>query len=203
MTREEATKLVSIPILFTLFAALSWLITQYGNQYGIVASSVIWPALLIGAFSWFSYEVGKHRARLLYVFKALLLGAFLVAFDFAVENAGVILGFWTVKQSALHVLAVPVEVMILIFFGIAAWAMHVPEKRNWFYMLFDSINFGIFGAVGEYILLTNGMMQYSGGWTSFHAFAGYFATWLGLYVVWWLILNYNASKNEKKYAYKR
>ncbi|MBI1973226.1 hypothetical protein HYS54_00290 [Candidatus Micrarchaeota archaeon] len=203
MTKEDAEKLVSVPILFTLFAVAFWLVTQYGPEFGIVASTLIWPALLVGTFSWFSYEVGKHRTRLVYVLKALLLGAFLVVFDFAVENAGAILGFWTVKQSALHVMAVPVEVMILIFFGAAAWAMHVPEKRNWLYMLFDSLNFGFFGALGEFILLQNQMMEYSNGWTSMHAFAGYFVTWLILFALWWLVLNYKSSRNPKKYTYDK
>ena len=141
--------------------------------------------LVFSACCWFVYEYRKNRKI---VGKALLLGLFLMIFDFLVQNAGSVLGLWKTFGSVLFVLSVPVEIMVLCVVGGAAWAMHVPERFDKIYVLGDSIIFGLYGAVGEMLLIKNGLMEYMGWWNFSCAFFGYFVAWWILSFVWYKVL---------------
>ena len=159
-----------IGILFIFFTILALLLWQYDVGYSIL------PLLLIGALVWFAYEYmqGTNRKQLNAAFE---IGLFLMLFDFAVENIGAILGLWEVTQSLFKVVYVPIEIMALTLIGGTAWALAQPKKFNKINSVLDILLFSVFGALGEFLLIKNGIMAYSGGWTSIHAFIGYFITW--------------------------
>ncbi len=130
---------------------------------------------------------------------ALIVGLFLMSFDFAFENTGtLIFGLWGTMGSSLFVLAVPIEVMLTCFFGGAAWALYVmavhtmlQEKlKNHFsgrlasyFILLDVLFFGVGGASAEWCLIQRKVMYYDRGWTSLHAFVSYFGMWALLHIL--------------------
>ncbi|MFH0896905.1 MAG: hypothetical protein V1850_02505 [Candidatus Bathyarchaeota archaeon] len=135
---------------------------------------------------------------------ALLIGFFLLVFDFAFENTGtLIFGSWGTKGSFLFILAVPTEVMITCFFGGAWWAQHFisvysqftsgfqghANSRLRFYLIgLDLFFFGIGGAIAEWFLIQRGIMYYANGWNSIHAFIAYLATWLILHILLYVLI---------------
>ena len=130
---------------------------------------------------------------------ALIVGSFLLTFDFAFENVGTLLfGYWGTSGSSLFVLAVPIEVMLTCFFGGAAWSLYVMSVHALFIsrlqghfnghlrlylILLDLFFFGAGGAVAEWTLIQRGVMYYANGWTSIYAFIAYFATWTMLHIL--------------------
>ncbi|MCX6815770.1 MAG: hypothetical protein NT120_02880 [Candidatus Aenigmarchaeota archaeon] len=155
-------------------------------------------ATLVGlAFIWAVYETAKSKKRKL-IKSAFLLGLFLMVFDFIVENLGFFGGLWTSPRSIFPVISVPIEIMVLTLIGGYAWGMHLPLKLDKDYMIVEVLVFGFFGAIGEKLLILNGMMIYTNGWTSVHAFIGYAITWLILFGVWYKCIRNNSLKTKKK-----
>lgn len=179
MEKSIRFKILEKIIIFTAIGIVFWLLTPNGGY------SLYLILILLGAFALvYHYNKKKNIPR-----KAFTLGIFLVVFDFIVENSGAILGYWNTYGSRFFVGAVPIEIMILILFGGTAWAMHLPKKFNKIFLFGESTVFGFYGALGEYLLILNGLMIYKGGWTFIHAFFGYFFTWIILFLVWYKIIN--------------
>jgi len=180
MKTPEIKALASKTLLFSLVAVFFWMLSP---NVGFLT----YATLLVLAILWLGYEVAQPQKRKI-LKQALLLGLFLMAFDFVVENAGFFAGQWTSPQSIFLVIAVPIEIIALTIIGGTAWALHLPEKFDRTYAAIEVIIFGTFGALGEYLLMLNGMMVYTGGWTSIHAFFGYVITWIILFWVWYKII---------------
>ena len=176
MDKNHLKKILVLGIYFSLLALVFWFFKL---------GYVIWPILILSAVVWFFYEYSKKKNVLK---QAFLLGVFLMIFDVIVENAGGILGFWSVESSVFYLGYVPIEVMILILIGGTAWAMAQPKKIYPVNVAADVLLFTIFGALGEFVLIHNGMMVYSNGWNSLYALVGYFLTWVMLHFVWHRIL---------------
>jgi hypothetical protein len=159
-----------IGFLFIYFLILAYLLWTYN------IGEIILPILVLSAILWFflEYLTGVKQKDLNAAFE---IGLFLMLFDFAVENIGGLMDLWQVTQTAFHVIFVPIEIMALTLIGGTAWALAQPKKFNKINSALDILLFSIFGAAGEFLLIKNGMMFYSGGWTSIHAFLGYFITW--------------------------
>jgi len=133
---------------------------------------------------------------------ALIVGTFLLVFDFIFENVGTWLGFWGCYNSSFFVLAVPIEVMLTCFFGGTAWCMYTltmsadvaAKFKNKFnksivypLILLDLFFFGIGGAVAEWCLIQRGLMYYANGWIMLYAFISYFLVWLLLHVITYIL----------------
>ena len=177
MQEREIKALVIKTILFSIIGVLFWILTPNAGLF-------LYGILVFTSFLWFVYETRKEK-KISMIKYAILLGLFLMIFDFIVENLGFFARYWTSPNSIFPVIAVPIEIMILTFIGGYSWAMHLPLKFDKVYMFFEVLIFGFFGALGEYLLMLNGMMIYMGGWTSFHAFLGYTITWIILFAVWY------------------
>jgi len=180
MHEREIKALIIKTIVFSIIAVLFWILTPNAGLF-------LYGILVFTAFLWFVYETRKEKKRPIIKY-AILLGLFLMVFDFMVENAGFFARFWTSPNSLFPVIAVPIEIMVLTFIGGYSWAMHLPLKFEKIYMLFEVLIFGFFGALGEYLLILNGMMIYTSGWTSIHAFLGYTITWIILFGVWYKVI---------------
>jgi len=175
----QLRKVMAILGLFSVLAVVFCCLSLGSLIYIILVSlAVVWLALEVRFDS-----LGKSLK------KALVLGLFLMLFDFAVENVGGILGFWQTHGSLFPLWFVPVEIVALTTIGGMAWALYLPRKPDWKYTVFDSWFFAMFGALGESLMIRNGLMTYMGGWTPVHAFFGYFVTWLVLHAVWYKVLN--------------
>jgi len=177
MDNREIKALIIKIVVFSLIGVFFWYLTPN-------AGLVTYATLVIGAFILFVYETVKTKKKP-FIKYALLLGLFLMVFDFIVENLGFYAGLWTSPQSLFSVISVPIEIMALTVIGGYAWGMHLPLKFDKVYMVFEVLIFGFFGALGEYLLILNNMMIYTNGWTSVHAFFGYVITWIILFGVWY------------------
>jgi len=167
LDRPHAAKL---GVLFAYFCLLAYALWNYPVGYQIL------PVLVLSAAAWllYGYSRGPKPAELR---AAAFIGLFLMLFDFAVQNAGAALGLWQVTLTAFHVLHVPIEIMLLTLIGGTAWALAQPKKFGLIDSALDIALFSVFGMVGEFMLIRNGVMSYSGGWTPAYAFAGYLVTW--------------------------
>lgn len=147
-------------------------------------SAIFYWILVITSFLWLVYEVDKNKVKSLA--KPFMLGVFLMLFDWFVETYGLFLGQWHTANSLFFVgTAVPVEIMMICLFGAAAWAIHFPKKLSWTYLAGDALIFAFFGTLGEYLMQLNGLMVYTGGWTSANAFVGYAITWVIMSLAWY------------------
>lgn len=153
--------------------------------YFVKLGQLSWDLLLASAILWFAIQFrdAKHRKRLS---NALKIGAFLLVFDFVFENSGWLAGLWQ-THSILAVGVVPIQVMGIAFFGGAAWASYLPKKFNFWHSLTDCVVFATFGALGEWLLIQQGLFTYSLWWTSAFAFSAYFLTWVILHFVRYVI----------------
>ncbi len=177
MDNREIKALIIKVIVFSLIAVFFYSLTPN-------AGLVTYGTLVVLAIIWFVYETAKPKKKP-FIKYALLLGLFLMVFDFVVENLGFFAGLWTSPRSLFSVISVPIEIMALTFLGGYAYGMHLPLKFDKMYMVFEVLIFGFFGALGEYLLILNNMMIYTNGWTSIHAFFGYVITWIILFGVWY------------------
>lgn len=149
--------------------------------YAYLPGPIIWLLLDAAALGFLLVEVKLNSWAL--AKKMASVGAFLCIFDFAFENAGSLLGYWFSTDSALFVLHVPLEIIFLTFVGGVAWAMYLPKKFDPIFSIADIALFALFGALGEWVLIQNGMMHYYQGWTSLHALISYALTWIVLHAV--------------------
>jgi len=182
MIIKEKVKLLKLLAVFVILAIIFWIFKP---------GMLIWLILDICGVGWFLIELNLYKGDSSLIKKALLIGLFLMIFDFLVENSGKILGFWETYESSYFVLFVPIEIMILCLLGGAAWALYLPKKFNKLYSFFDILLFSFFGALGEFIIMKNNLMSYGGGWTSYYAFMGYAITWIILH-----FLNYRVIKEK-------
>jgi len=180
MKTPEIRSITSIILLFSAVAVFFYLIAPDGGL-------LTYETLIFLAFLWLVYEV-KQPAKSKILNKAILLGLFLMVFDFIIENGGYFAGLWTSPMTIFPIITVPIEIIVLAIIGGTAWALHLPEKFDKTYAAVEVIVFGFFGALGEYLLELNGMMVYTGGWTSIHAFFGYVITWIILFWVWYGVI---------------
>jgi hypothetical protein len=170
---SQGGKLNGILVLFTALA-ITFLVLPLG--------SAIYAVLLVCAVVWLVEEL-KFDSAGKSLRNAFFIGVFLMAFDFAVENLGGFLGYWRTYESVFPLYFVPLEIMLVCIFGGMAWALYLPKKFNAAYSVFDILFFSFFGTAGESLLIRNGLMHYSGGWTSVHAFFGYVVTWIILHFI--------------------
>lgn len=171
-------KFVGKIIVFTLIGILFYLATPN-------AGYLIYVTLVFGAIIWFYYEVTYRKRK---IYPAILMGIFLMSFDWFFENLGAVFGLWTTHMSYLPVWHVPIEIMMLTLIGGTAWAMHLPKKIKKDFIIVESFIFAFFGSLGEYLLIQNFVMKYYGGWTSILAFISYFFSWLLLFYIWSIIV---------------
>lgn len=172
----ELSKLALLTGYFVILAILFYTV-QLGN--------FAWLILLASAIAWFDLEAKNRKKGELQ--NAMKIGAFLLVFDFIFENTGWIFGLWQ-TWSAFAVGVVPIEVMGIAFFGGTAWALYLPKKFSMMHSLIDSFIFGFFGALGEWLLIQQGLFAYYHWWTSMLAFATYFGTWLLLHFIKYRII---------------
>lgn len=180
MDNYETKWLVIKFLAFFLIFVLFWLLTPN-------AGLVTYIILVSLAIIWAIHETVSPERKFL-IKHALLLGLFLMLFDFAVENLGFFMNLWTSPQSLFSVISVPIEIMVLTFIGGYAWAMHLPLKFNKIFMFFEVLIISFFGALGEHSLILNKMMIYTNGWTSIHAFLAYALTFVILFGVWYKVI---------------
>lgn len=147
--------------------------------YFVRVRQLAWTILVVSAIIWFAIQARKDTKHLK---MALEIGVFLLLFDFVFENSGWLLGLWhTVSAFAIGV--VPIEVMGICLFGGAAWALYLPKKFNLFHSALDCVVFALFGSLGEWLLIRQGLFFYTSWWTSALAFVAYLATWIILHFV--------------------
>jgi hypothetical protein len=178
--RKPAVMYICLLILFSLLAVLFSL--------GILSHLAIWWTLAGLAVAWLAFEYALNRKSPGMLKKAVLMGLFLMVFDFIFEGSGTLFGLWRSSHSILPILTVPVEVMLICLIGGAAWYLYLPEKFNRFHSAADILLFAFFGALGEAVLVGNGMMTYYQWWTSYHAFVAYGITWVILHYVRYRLL---------------
>ena len=167
----------------------------WGALCFIVLAFIDRQIIVLGAIGLFILTTILYKDKLKSLWKvALLLGIFLMVFDWVFENIGANLNFWYSYISVFFVRAVPIEIMITCLLGGFSYALFLPKRWNWKYALLISSVFGFGGVMGENTLRSNGFMSYSGGWTPIHAFVAYFSVWFLINLVWYFVLNREKKK---------
>ena len=110
----------------------------------------------------------------------LKMALFLALFDFVFENVGALQGYWYSTGSAFQLLAVPAEVFIIAFCAGSAYALVFPCRFDWHLGIASSLVIAAVGTGIEAMLISAGNLHYANGWTSYHAFASYFAVFLAM-----------------------
>lgn len=187
--RLKLLKLLGLFVLLAAFLMLTLLPLVNARQLPIWTP---WLVLSAGAVVWFAVELYVEKPAGTRLKKALAVAIFLVLFDFAFENSGTVFNLWYSSNSLVPVCmpvestypaCVPIEVMMVILFGGAAWGLYVPQEFKLTYSVLDVLLIASFGAIGEYILIQFGLMHYLQWWTSVHAFLSYAGTWIILHLV--------------------
>lgn len=184
--KNNVLKLLWKVTVFSLLATLFFLLTPNLGYFGYLI-------LDICAVGWFLLEYFFTEVRNI-IKKALILGLFLMSFDWLFENFGALINLWETHGSLFSIGAVPIEIMFLALIGGTAWAMHLPKKFNRVFAFFECLIFAFYGALGEYLLIKNNLMTYitrntSFIWRSLHAFTAYFITWIILFTLWYKVIN--------------
>ena len=167
--------------LFTLILLFTLMAFAINTQ--IVSGPLIYWMLVAGAGAFLLVELYCHRGEPERIGKALLVGVFLMSFDFVFQNAGWLLGLWQTFGAAFTIGVVPIEIMLVCLLGGAAWALYLPRRYDRIHTFMDVITFGVYGAFGEFMLISAGLMAYYQGWNSWLAFASYAFVWVLLHYV--------------------
>lgn len=158
-----------------------------------------WLTMMLPSILFFMVLVLIFRKREPYRIKVgLLVGIFLMVFDFVAENLGKMFGFWESFYSIQFVLAVPIEVMIICIFSGASWAMLLPVKRDPKYSILYVFTTGsILNYIEDYIIMSLGYMSpHANGWTPFICWMSYVATIFILHeFTYWLYYRFGINKS--------
>lgn len=138
----------------------------------------VWMYLLFAAVGIFGTLFVLLKPKKQVMSRAMKLGLFLFAFDFIIENAGLLLGYWHTCGSVLQLMAVPLEVALIAFLAGCAYALLFPPKFDWSLGAASSLLIAVVGTGIEAIIVGQGVLVYTGGWTSYHTLAAYFAAFL-------------------------
>lgn len=180
-------------ILSSLIRSHDWTSLVFGFVYGLLAtfylSKINWRLVISGGIFLAVSSAIIFQIETQLFAPALILGIFLMVFDWIFENLGAKFGYWYSKGSSFFVKAVPIEVMIAAVSGGFGWILLMPKSFDIFYVLLVSIITGIGGALGENTLQNAGKMKYGNGWTWTHAFVAYFLVWVFLSLVWYFVIN--------------
>jgi len=164
------------------YFALLWSFSALAVAFSILPlGRPIWPILAALAVAFFALEVklqvGRLDLRLNMLRVALSLGALLLLLTLAAQISGEALGLWHARGSYLSIGPVPAELALAALFGGAGWALYLPRKRNVVFSAFDTALFALFGTLGEYVLVFNGLLTFGSGWGYAQAFLSYVAVW--------------------------
>jgi len=158
-----------------------------------------WLTMVLPSILFFMVLTLIFRKKESYRIKiGLLVGLFLMVFDFVVENLGKIFGFWESFYSIQFVLAVPIEVMIICIFTGANWAMLLPVKRDpKFSILYVLTTGSVLNYIEDYIIMSLGYMSpHANGWTPFICWLSYITTVFILHeLTYWLYYRFGINKN--------
>ncbi|MBI4360282.1 hypothetical protein HY572_00750 [Candidatus Micrarchaeota archaeon] len=112
--------------------------------------------------------------------KAILLGLFLALADFVFENFGAQAGLWTSFGSPLFLWAVPIQVVFIAILAGMAYHLIMQPRADALYVVSTSLLLAMVGVGIEGLLLDYKLLTYANGWTSVHAMASYFVTFVVL-----------------------
>ncbi len=143
----------------------------------------LWTYLLILAVGITGCIVSALRPTRDQLKKALLLGAFLAVFDLVFETAGAQAGLWYSQGGFAYLWAVPVQVFLIALLSGAAFHFVLPARKDALYMMSTALVIAAIGTGIESILLDHGLLTYASGWTSTHAIAAYWATFMLVHLV--------------------
>lgn len=188
----EVRKLTNLAVVFITLAIVLPIVLPFLPPFSF------WSILLILTVAWFLIEVKLNWRNKTRIKRALLIGLFLMIFDFIFENLGAVgsfLGEWQSFHSLFFILYVPIEIIFVTLLGGTAWALYLPKKFNIYYSLGDILLFSTYGMIGEYILTVNGIMWYRGGWIP-HEFIGYMITWIILHILAYKVVKVNLPRSR-------
>jgi len=148
----------------------------------------LWIPLLLLAIAVFAIVTTKCKELLK---PALVLGLFLMVFDFLFESLGAVLGLWHINpaNSILMLGVVPVEVLLIAFFAGATYYYILAPKTDFKRMVFTALMIATAGMVLEKELIALNHMTYSPdsatfiSWNPIYAFIAYFAVFTLLYFI--------------------
>lgn len=166
-----------------LFLTLLFMVLGGLFYFTIVPKALMYSTLLFFAVAWFVLEFYAWKDHMERVKKAVLVGLFLMLFDFVVENSGAIFGLWMTHDSLFAIGIVPIEIMLVCLIGGTAWALYLPRKFDAVHSIVDILVFAFFGAMGENLLGLAGLMSYYQWWNFGWAVLAYALTWAILHFV--------------------
>lgn len=112
--------------------------------------------------------------------RAVILGLVLAVLDFAFENWGAQAGLWTSYGSPLFLGAVPIQVFLIAILAGMAYHLVILPRHDALYVVATSLLIAMVGVGIEGLLLDYKLLTYTGGWTSVHAMAAYFITFVAV-----------------------
>jgi len=142
-----------------------------------------WQFLLVLAVGIFATLFVLRKPKASQYMAMVKMALVLALFDYAFETWGFLAGFWASAGSVLPLGAVPVEVFGIALCAGATYAMLFPRKFSWNLGLASSLLIACGGTFVEALLIGQGNLAYTGGWTSAHAVVAYFLTFLGMNAV--------------------
>ncbi len=149
-----------------------------------LAQMSLWFFLLAAAAGILASMIAfPQRKKRVDVKQFAALGLFLALFDFVVETAGGLLGFWSSSGSVLALGFVPIEVFFIAFAAGVAYRIVFSPTFSLAFGVASSLLIAVVGVGIESVLLGEGLLHYANGWTSWHALVAYFATFLVMHVI--------------------
>ena len=171
-------------VIFSLSAILVWLFLPS------LPPASFWFLLLVPAVVWFTIEIKinwKDKSR---ISKSVIIGILLVVFNLLINYNGVLQDIYIISSqySLFFILANPIELLLISFFGGTAWFLHLPKKFNLLRSVIDVAMLASFGTVAELFILTqNDLMTYISV-ASIDPFFTYALVWSILHFVYYKIL---------------
>jgi len=193
LTAEEDPRLLSRLTLLSIVLLFSAYVFIFQS---IVPGELVFTVLLLSSAVWFAFEIIVRKPTAKEVASAALAGAILTAIFFVYENAGTHFGLWTFEGRAVEFpllnlgdFIAPTELLGACFIGGAAWYFYLPKKFEAWHSALDIFSFTVYGAVGEFVLQSAGLLLYHPGWGFTAAVASYFVICVTMHAVRYGVLD--------------
>jgi hypothetical protein len=129
-------------------------------NYYFLSPEVFWLTLLILSVWWFIVGIKINLEDKPKIKVGLISGIVLMLIDLAMNYQGMIFGLYSITPTTFNILAEPIELPFVAFFGGTALSFFIPRKIKFWHLIFAALLISFIGATVEIFLNEYGVMTY-------------------------------------------
>ena len=147
-------------LLYLLLIGIFLVLLAIAFNFYLFSPQTFWLSLLTLSLWWFIVGIKINLKDKQKIKVGLILGLTLALIDLGMNYQGMIFELYSITPTTFTILADPIELPFIAFFGGAALSLFIPRKINWWYFVLATLVISFVGATVEIFLNRYGVMTY-------------------------------------------